>query len=165
MYQIITLTTYAVIIGSGATATMDLWALLLKRCFAIPSLNYAMVGRWIGHFPRKQFIHQNIAQSTPIKGELFLGWFAHYVIGIVFAGLLLMLWGTEWILNPTLLPAIMVGIITVVAPFFIMQPGMGAGIAASKTPKPNTARFRSLMAHTVFGLGLYITAQIVALIM
>ena len=39
-----------------------------------------------------------------------------------------------------------------------MQPGMGAGIAASKTPKPNAARLRSAMTHTVFGLGLYASA-------
>ena len=37
-------------LGTGATLVMDLWAGLLKRVFGIPSLNYAMVGRWIGHF-------------------------------------------------------------------------------------------------------------------
>ena len=31
-------------------------------------------------------------------------------------------------------------------------------IAASKTPHPNAARLRSLMAHTVFGIGLYLAA-------
>jgi hypothetical protein len=36
-----------------------------------------------------------------------------------------------------------------------MQPCLGFGIAASKTPKPNIARLRSLIAHFVFGLGLY----------
>ncbi|WP_410897063.1 MULTISPECIES: DUF2938 family protein [Pseudomonas chlororaphis group] len=29
------------------------------------------------------------------------------------------------------------------------------GAAANKMPKPNVARLRSLMAHSVFGLGLY----------
>jgi hypothetical protein len=36
-----------------------------------------------------------------------------------------------------------------------MQPGMGAGIAASKTPNPNVARLRSIVTHTVYGIGLY----------
>jgi hypothetical protein len=44
------------------------------------------------------------------------------------------------------------------------QPGLGAGIAASKTPKPNVARLRSLMAHAVFGLGLYLSALVSALL-
>ncbi|MDO9126054.1 MAG: DUF2938 family protein, partial [Parvibaculum sp.] len=42
--------------------------------------------------------------------------------------------------------------------------GMGAGIAASKTPKPNAARLRSLVSHTVFGIGLYVAALLVAMV-
>jgi hypothetical protein len=43
-----------------------------------------------------------------------------------------------------------------------MQPGLGAGIAASKTPNPNKARLRSLLNHFIFGVGLYICALILA---
>ena len=39
-----------------------------------------------------------------------------------------------------------------------MQPAMGAGIAASKTPRPRVARLRSLVTHTVYGVGLYVSA-------
>ena len=60
--------------------------------------------------------------------------------------------------RPTLGPALAVGIGTVAAPFFLMQPGMGAGIAASRTPRPNAARLQSLLTHAVFGLGLYVAA-------
>jgi Protein of unknown function (DUF2938) len=59
---------------------------------------------------------------------------------------------------------LIVGLLTLVAPFFIMQPGMGAGIAASKTPNPNVARRRSVVAHTVFGIGLYGSALLSALL-
>jgi hypothetical protein len=52
----------------------------------------------------------------------------------------------------------------VVAQFFIMQPGMGAGIAASKTPSPAQARLRSIINHTVFGFGLYISAVLTAML-
>ena len=55
----------AVLIGAGATLAMDVWALFLKRCFGIPSLNFAMVGRWIGHLPRGRFRHENIARAEP----------------------------------------------------------------------------------------------------
>jgi len=68
--------------------------------------------------------------------------------------------GEPWTAQPTLAPALLFGILSVAAPFFILQPGMGAGIAASKTPRPNTARLRSLIAHAVFGAGLYLTAWI-----
>ena len=152
----------AVMVGVGATVVMDLWAVFLNRFFSIPSLNYAMVGRWIGHFPNGKFFHKNITQSPSVRGELILGWSAHYSIGIFFAASLLAVWGLDWARQPTLLPALMVGVFTVVAPFFMMQPGMGAGIAASKTPAPNTARLRSLMAHISFGVGLYISALLSA---
>jgi hypothetical protein len=39
---------------------------------------------------------------------------------------------------------------------------MGLGIAASRTPKPNVARLRSLATHTAFGVGLYGSAWILA---
>ena len=78
VYQII-------LIGIGATIVMDLWAILLKQMFHIPPLNWAFVGRWIGHFPKGKVVHNNIAKSAPVTGELAIGWLAHYMIGISFS--------------------------------------------------------------------------------
>lgn len=152
----------AAAIGIGATAAMDLWALFLKRVFGIPSLDYAWVGRWIGHFREGRFAHPNIGQAAAVPGEAVIGWSAHYAIGVVFAALLIALAGVGWVRNPTPLPALMVGLVTVVAPFFLMQPAFGFGIAASRTPKPAIARRRSLMTHFVFGAGLYLSALLLA---
>ena len=155
----------AVLMGVGATALMDLWAVFLKRAFAISSLDYAMVGRWLGHMPAGCFVHAGIAASPAIRGERAIGWAAHYAIGIVFAGLLLIACGQGWARAPTLGPALAVGIATVAAPFLILQPGMGLGIAASRTPKPNLARLRSVVTHAIFGLGLYGSAWVLAKVM
>ena len=149
---------FSVFIGAGATLVMDLWALLLKRCLGMPSLDFSMVGRWVGHLPRGRWMHAGIAQSSPVPGEGLLGWVTHYLIGVFFAALLLLMVGLEWARQPTLLPALTFGVLSVVAPFFILQPAMGAGIAASRTPRPNTARLRSTVAHGVFGMGLYLAA-------
>lgn len=40
------------LIGMGGAALMDVWSLVLRRRFGIPTLDYALLGRWIGHFPR-----------------------------------------------------------------------------------------------------------------
>ena len=40
----------------------------------------------------------------------------------------------------------------------LMQPAMGAGIAARRSANPNSARLQSLITHLVFGLGLYLSA-------
>lgn len=86
-----------------------------------------------------------------------LGWGAHYLTGIAFAALLALVAGRGWFVHPSLAPALLTGIATVAAPFLLMQPGMGAGIAARNTPKPTEARVHSLLTHTLFGLGLYLT--------
>ena len=145
----------ALVIGAGATTLIDLWAIARRRAFDIPLPNYALVGRWFAHLGRGRFHHESIAASPTVEGERVIGWVAHYVIGVAFAGLLLAVWGLAWVRHPTIGPALLVGIGTVAAPFLVMQPGMGAGVAASRTPRPAAARRQSLITHAIFGLGLY----------
>lgn len=153
-----------VLAGSGATALLDLWSRLATRAYGAPAPNWGLFGRWIGHFPWGQFVQSNIASASPLPGEAAIGWCVHYAIGILYAALLVALLGLDWARHPALLPALIFGWLTLAAPFLIMQPGMGAGIAASKTPDPTAARLRSFVAHTVFGLGLYGSAAMVAFV-
>ncbi|MCS4226946.1 DUF2938 domain-containing protein [Sphingobacterium sp. BIGb0165] len=155
---------FSIIIGIGATLIMDIYALFLRYIFNIFSLDMGIVGRWIGHFKHGVFVHQNIIQAEKIKGERIIGWVAHYLIGISFAFLLLLICGVKWAYNPTFLPALAIGILTTIAPWFMMQPAFGFGIAASKTPNPLVARLKSLQAHTVYGIGLYLTALFLSII-
>jgi hypothetical protein len=150
----------AILIGIGATAFMDIVALARTRLFNTPSANYALVGRWLAYCARGRFRHDAMAATPPVRGEHLIGWSAHYVIGIAFATLLLAIFGVEWSCDPTLIPALIVGVASVAAPFLLMQPGMGAGIASSRTPNPAAARVRSLIAHAIFGVGLYVAAVI-----
>lgn len=145
----------ALFIGVGATLVMDLWTIARRRLFGTPLANYGLVGRWLAHMARGRFRHERIAAAPPVPGERVIGWTAHYLIGIAFAGLLLAICGVAWVRQPALAPALAFGIATVAAPFLLMQPGMGAGIAASRMPQPNAARVQSLVTHTVFGVGLY----------
>src|SRR6187397_620503 len=145
----------AILIGAGATGFLDLWSAARARFFGAATPDYALVGRWLAHLARGRLVHDAIAKSEPVKGERLIGWVAHYFIGIAFAAALLIGWGPEWAREPTLLPALIVGIGSVAAPFLLMQPGMGLGIAARRAPNPAAARLRSLTTHTIFGLGLY----------
>ena len=148
----------ATAIGIGATLIMDLWNLFLKRTFSISSLNYCLLGRWLRHMPGGTFRHASITAAPQKSFECTVGWIAHYTFGIVFALVFVVLTSGDWLARPTVLPALLYGIGTVVFPFFIMQPAFGLGIAASRTPKPMQARLKSLVTHSVFGVGLYVCA-------
>lgn len=153
----------AILIGLGATLTSDLWALFLKHAFKVAPSNLCLVGRWILCMPDGIFRHSSIGSVPQKSAECTVGWIAHYVIGILFAVVFVAFAGSNWLQRPTLLPALIFGVVTVLAPFFVMQPSFGLGFAASKTPNPAQARLRSLMNHTVFGLGLYLFGLLVNL--
>lgn len=148
----------SLVIGVGATALLDLWALFLNRAFGLPLGNWAAVGRWFAYLPQGRFAHDTIAESAPVPNELAIGWVMHYLTGVVSAAIVLLIWGLGWARNPTLLPALILGIVTVGCGWFILQPGMGLGIAASRRPNANQIRLIGLVNHVVFGIGLYLTA-------
>jgi hypothetical protein len=151
-----------VAMGAAGAALMDVWSLALRRIWNVPTLDYAMLGRWTGHLARGRFVHERIAASAPIPGERAIGWIAHYSIGIAFAVPVVVLGGTGWLTAPTIAPAMSVAMITVLAPWLVMQPGMGLGIAASRAPRPGAVRARNLATHAVYGLGMYAAATVLA---
>ena len=63
----------AIWLGVGATVLMDAWTTFLKRAFGFQMLNYAMVGRWIGHFRHGKFTHDSIATASTVRGERIRG--------------------------------------------------------------------------------------------
>lgn len=149
-------------VGIGATLTMDAWALLLRRVYGVSGLDYRMLGRWLGHLAKGRLRHEGIGKSAPVAGEAALGWAAHYAIGIAFAAGLVAVWGGDWLQAPTAAPALLTGLVTVAAPFLVMQPAFGMGIASSRMPNPMQARLRSIVTHLVFGTGLYAAARLAA---
>jgi hypothetical protein len=148
------------VVGAGATIVMDLWGWARKPLLGVEPPNYALVGRWLGHMAKGRFHHESITRSPIVQGERFIGWIVHYMIGFLFAAALICIWDCAWLQHPTITPALIVGLGSVAAPFLLMQPGMGAGIAASRTPRPAAVRLQSLMTHTVFGFGLYISGWV-----
>ena len=152
----------ALAIGMGATLTMDAWNLFLKRFFRIPSLNYCLLGRWVRHMP-SAFRHANIAAAPAKPWECAVGWIAHYSIGVTMALAFVLLTAGNWLVTPTMVPALLFGVLTLVFPFLVMQPALGLGVASSNAPRPVQARLKSLATHTAYGLGLYIWALVLPL--
>jgi hypothetical protein len=150
-----------ILIGVAATAIMDVWLLVLSR-LGLATTDWRLVGRWVGQMPKGRFAHASIAHAPPVRGEHALGWLTHYAVGIAYAGALVAFVGAGWARQPTLLPALLFGLVTVVVPLFVMQPAMGSGFAASKTPSPLKTFLRSVANHGAFGGGLYLAAAGIA---
>lgn len=148
-------------VGAGATLITDLWMLILKS-LGMPAMNFRMLGRWVGHLARGRILHAAIAASPQIAGETVIGWVAHYAVGIVFAVLLLLLVGDDWLSAPRLVPAMLFGAATLAAPFLLMQPAMGAGFASLRTATPVRNIIKSSVTHLVFGVGLFLAASLLA---
>ena len=147
-----------VAIGIGATVLMDLWAIVLWKAFGQARPNWAPVGRWFWHLKYGTVFHDDIGKAEPYASELALGWVGLYAVGILYGVALAVIVGSAWFAAPTFLPAWIFGIVTVGAGWFLLQPGLGIGVAASRLPNANKVRFLNLVSHTVFALGLYGTA-------
>jgi hypothetical protein len=128
----------------------------------VRSLDYCLLGRWVLHIPHGTIVHESIARTASKRHECTVGWTTHYLIGIGFALFFVLLASEEWLARPTLLPALAFGVVTVLVPFFTMQPSFGLGVAASRTPHPNRARLKSLTTHAIFGVGLYVSAYLLS---
>ena len=143
------------LMGVLATLSMDILGQILKFGFKIPPANWTLIGRWFATLPRGVFFHADITQSPSLPFETAIGWIAHYAIGIFYAAILLVVMGPDWLQAPTFWPALVIGWVTVGAGWFILQPGMGAGWAASKRANKWQIRGLNILAHTIFALGLY----------
>ncbi len=144
------------VMGVTGSALMDVWSAVLRRRFDIPTLDYGLLGRWIGHFPKGRFVHERIGTAAPVANERAIGWIAHYGIGVAVALVMLAIWGRGWVAAPSIAPALVVGIGTIVAPWFVMQPALGLGFAGSNAPNPAATRLRNLGSHMVYGVGLFV---------
>lgn len=144
-----------ILIGLAATIAMDIWAVALSLFFGQSKPNWAPAGRWFHRVARGHFIHQDLSAIEAFPQEQFVGWFGHYAVGVLYGVIFALIVGASWFATPTFIPAWIFGIVTIGAGWFIMQPGMGFGIAASKTPNPNKVRLLNFAAHTVFALGMF----------
>ena len=142
--------------GIFATVTIDLWALVLKHGFKQQTTDWGMAGRWFANLPRGKFIHTPISKTAPVKHETPIGWTVHYIVGITYAWMYIIIVNDLLNAEPSLVSATLFGIATVIAPWFIMQPGFGMGIMARHAPNPNVKRLLSLSVHAIFGVALYV---------
>jgi hypothetical protein len=147
------------LVGVIATLASDLWTLLLGAVGVhSPGNLAALLGRWVAWMPRGVFIHRPITATAPIRGEAAIGLIFHYAVGIIYAALYLGIMRLGFGSEPTLTSAVVFALILLAAPWFVMQPALGFGFMAARTPNPAALRAVTFSVHTCFGIGLYLGA-------
>ena len=150
---------HTVSIGILATLFMDLFSIINKKLFKITPLNYAIIGRWVLHWKSCKFAHNNIMQTQTLKNELVLGWIIHYITGVSWTYLYFVMC-TYFSYEINLLNTIIFTSITTLLPFMVIQPFLGFGFFAYKTPSPIHSIRNSLIAHITFGVGIFYSYKI-----
>ncbi|MCD9148447.1 DUF2938 family protein [Pseudophaeobacter flagellatus] len=150
------------LVGLIATGFMDLCNVLRSRLLHEKSMDWALVGRWLGQVAQGHWVLKDPKTAPAQSFDRALGWLFHYVVGVGLAGAMWLLLGRAALAEPQLLACLGFGALTVVIPMTTLQPGLGLGLAARKLPNPWAARRRSLLTHVSFGLGLYFAAAAVA---
>ena len=146
-----------VVVGVIATLAMDLWQRLLQT-IGVPTGSWGLVGRWVAGLPRGVLVHRPITASPAVHNEVAIGWAFHYAVGIAYAALYLAIVRLGFGSKPALGSALLYSIALLVMPWFVMQPALGLGFMAARTPKPEAVRAVNISVHAAFGLGLYLGA-------
>ncbi|EZQ10540.1 DUF2938 family protein [Acinetobacter sp. Ver3] len=150
---------YILALGLSATLIMDFLGWVRAMIFKIPSFNYAYLGRFFFLVKNKKYVYRNITEAPVHKFEYITGWVFHYITGIFFALIYTYIDNSHTTLE-AFISSILFGLSTAIIPFLVMQPILGFGFFASKTPNQWISIKNSLVAHLNFGIGLFI-AQII----
>ena len=143
-----------ILMGVVATLIMDLLAIPLAKMKVIhPLIKPEIVGRWALYMLKGKITHEDINKTPALSYEKPAALVSHYLIGIVLAGVYLLLELTVPSIRHQWWIALIFGIATVVLPWFWLYPSIGLGFLASKAPRKSPYIITSLVNHTSFGLG------------
>jgi hypothetical protein len=146
-----------ILMGVVATLCMDLLSVLLGKLKIIHQLiEPQVVGRWALYMFRGKFIHKDIHKTPALNNEKSAALLSHYLIGIVLAGIYLLLELKAPTIRHQLWMPLIFGLTTVLLPWLWLYPSIGLGFLASKSSRKSPYIITSLVNHTNFGLGLVI---------
>ena len=142
--------------GIIATIIFDLFQGSLSYAYEIKKPSWNLVGRFFAGLLDKKYFRANIENEDKVKYELIIGYLIHYIIGIIF-GVIYIILNLIFYDSPSYLIAILFGFFTVLGAWCIMMPfAYNIGFFASKKDNQKQILTQNLIAHFIFGSGLYI---------
>ena len=145
-----------IISGLFATFIFDLFQSSLKYAYGIEKPKWNLLGRYFLGYKESKFIRKTLIDDEELDNELLWGYFFHYLIGIIY-GIVFVILNFLLFDYPSILLAYIFGFSTVLGAWcFLMPFAYNLGFFASKSDKRTNLLIQNLIAHFVFGTGLFI---------
>ena len=145
-----------IISGLFATIIFDLYQLSINYAYGIEKPKWNLLGRYFLGYKEGKFIRETLIDDEELYNELFWGYFFHYLIGILY-GIVFVILNFLLFDYPSILLAYIFGFSTVLGAWcFLMPFAYNLGFFASKSEQRANLLAQNLIAHFVFGTGLFI---------
>ena len=152
---------HGLIAGIIATVSFDIYQIALNYAYGINKTRWDLVGRYFIGLKNNKYFRNDLINDPLEKHELIYGYLIHYIIGIIY-GLFYILINLIFYDEPSILIALIYGFITILGGWCIMMPfAYNLGFFASKSDEKNQLIVQGLLAHFVFGIGLFIGYSLV----
>jgi len=152
---------YGLIAGIIATVLFDIYQIALNYAYGINKTRWDLVGRYFIGLKNNKYFRDDLINDPLEKHELIYGYLIHYTIGIIY-GLFYILINLIFYDELSILIALVYGFITILGGWCIMMPfAYNLGFFASKSDEKNQLIVQGLLAHFVFGIGLFIGYSLV----
>lgn len=144
-----------IISGIFATLLFDLFQISLSYGYNIKKSKWNLVGRYFIGLKEKKIFREDIENELEIKNELIIGYIFHYIIGSIF-GLIYVSFNIIIFTEPSILISLVIGFVTVLGGWCVLMPfAFNIGFFASKKEEQKQIMVQNLIAHFIFGVGLY----------
>jgi hypothetical protein len=140
--------------GVVGTLAMDLLNSIVARTGVFLKIDVAMIGRMAVGWTRGQFCYRHPDEMKPVPNERIYGYLTHFAIGVGLAVAFVLGWGL-WVGGPASpVWAVLYGVATTAASFFLVYPSMGLGVFGRRSPDRVRAFITPLANHLFYGVGL-----------
>ena len=152
---------HGLIAGIIATVLFDIYQIALNYAYGINKTRWNLVGRYFIGLKNNKYFRDDLINDPFEKHELIYGYLIHYTIGIIY-GFFYILINLIFYDEPSISIALIYGFITILGGWCIMMPfAYNLGFFASKSDEKNQLIAQGLLAHFVFGIGLFIGYSLV----
>jgi len=147
--------------GIIATILFDVFQISLSYAYNINKTRWDLVGRYFIGLKKWKYKIEDIENEKEINYELIFGYISHYIIGTIY-GMIYVSLNIIFFNEPSWILALIIGFFSVMGSWCIMMPyAFNIGFFGSKKEEQKQLIVQNLIAHFIFGVGLFFGYEII----